>query len=212
MLDFLSRKKQNKVLDSSVIIDGRIYDIFRSGFLDSEDVIIPLFILEEVQRLADSKDHTKRQKGKRGLETARKIQDLTGAEIWNARIKEVDDIKNIDTKVVILSKHLNAKILTLDHSLNEIAKLHKISVLSIHELYLAVKPRFMIGDEFFVKIKEKGKEQGQGKGDFDGTMVVVDGGETYLGKRVKVEIRTIYSQDTGILIFAKPVKREEDGI
>ncbi len=212
MLDFLAKKKSNKVIDSSVLIDGRIFAIFKSGFLENDDVIIPLFVLEEVQRLADSRDPAKRLKGRQGLDVARKIQDLTGAEIWNKRIKEVDDAKSIDTKIVILSKHLGAKILTLDHSLNEIAKLHKVSVLSVHELYLAVKPKFVIGEEIFVKIKEKGKEAGQGKGDYEGTMVVVDGGEIHLGTRIKVEIRSILSLDTGILIFAKPVKREEDGV
>lgn len=210
MLDFLSRKKSNKVLDSSVIIDGRILDIFKSGFLDLNDIIIPLFVLEEVQRLADSRDHNKRQKGKVGLENAKKIQTLTNADIWNKRIKEVDETVAIDTKIIILSKHLEASVITLDNSLREIAKIHKIPVLSIHELYLAVRPKLMPGDEVFVKIKEKGKELGQGRGDYEGMMIIVDDGEAFMGQRIKVVVRTVYSPEPGSLVFAKPVKREED--
>jgi len=209
MLDFLKSKKQNKIMDSSVLIDGRIYDVIKSGFLEG-DFLIPLFILEEVQKLADSKDHAKRQKGKRGLEIAKKIQELTKSEIWNKKIDEVDACDKVDTKLVILCKNLGSKMLTLDHSMNELAKIHSVEVLNINELYLAVRPRLMMGDEIFVKIREKGKEQGQGRGDWEGNMVVVDGGEEFMGQRIKVVIRLVYGQDTGTLAFAKPVKREDE--
>ncbi len=211
MLDFLSKKKSNKVIDSSVLIDGRILGVFETGFLDREGVIIPLFVLEEVQRLADSKDHDKREKGKRGLEVARKIQEITGAEIWSKKIKEVEDEKSIDTKVVILSKHLDAKVLTLDNSLNEIAKIHKIPVLSIQKLYLAVRPRLVFGDVVWVKIKERGREPGQGRADYEGIMVIVDGGEAYIRQRVQVEVRAVQNNDIGYLAFARLVKKEENG-
>ena len=197
-------------MDSSVLIDGRIFDILKSGFLEG-DFIIPLFILEEIQTLADSRDHIKRQKGKRGLDTAKRVRELTSAEIWNKKIEEVDTCKDVDTKLVILCKNLGAKMLTLDHSQNELAKIHSVPVLNVHELYLAVKPKFIVGEEIFVKIKEKGNEQDQGRGDYEGTIVIVDGGEAHLGKRIKVVIRNIMSTDAGTLIFAKPVKREEDG-
>lgn len=211
MLEFLTKKKSNKVIDSSVLIDGRILGVFETGFLDRDGVILPLFVLEEMQRLADSRDHDKREKGKRGLEVARKVQELTGATVWNKRVEEVDSEKAVDTKVIMLAKHLEAKVLTLDNSLYEIAKIHKIPVLSIHELYLSVRPKLMIGDEFFVKIKERGRDNGQGRGDYEGTMVVVDGGEAFIGKRIRAEVRTILNVGTGILVFARPVKREEDG-
>lgn len=212
MLDFLSKKKSNKVIDSSVLIDGRILDVFQTGFLEIDDVFIPLFVLEEIQRLADSRDHEKRQMGKKGLETARRIQEITGATIWNKRVKEVDDEKAIDTKVVMLAKHLEAKVLTLDSSLSEIAKIHKIPVLSIHQLYLSVRPKLIKGDEIFVKIKEKGREPGQGRANYEGTMIVVDGGEVFMGQRIKIEVREVLAVTGGVLVFAKPVKREEDGI
>lgn len=211
MLEFLSKKKSNKVIDSSVLIDGRILGVFESGFLEPEGIIIPLFILEEIQRLADSKDHDKREKGKRGLAVARKLQELTEASIWNKRIKEIDEENLVDSKVVLLAKHLDAKILTLDNSLFEIAKIHKIPVLSIHQLYMSVRPRLMVGDVIWVKIRERGREAGQGRADYEGIMVVVDGGEAFLRQRVQVEIRGVQNNDIGYLAFARPVKKEEDG-
>lgn len=210
MLDIF-RKKANKVIDSSVFIDGRILGVLESGFLEG-DIIIPLFILEEMQRLGDSRDHEKRQKGRSGLETAKRVQSLAHAEIWNKKVKEVEEAENVDTKLVLLSRHLGAKILTLDRSLNEIAKIHGVPVMSIHELYLSVRPKLLRGDEIFVKIDEAGTEPGQGRGDFEGTMICVDGGLQYLGQRIKVKVRTALGTDAGILVFAKPVKRDENAI
>lgn len=208
MLEIFGKKKSNKVLDSSVFIDGRIYSILKTGFLEG-NFIIPLFILEEMQRLADSNDHDKRQKGRSGLETAKKVQSLTGAETWNKRVQEVDEAASVDIKLVLLSKHLSAKLLTLDYALNEVAKIHGVTVLSIQELYLAIRPKFVVGDEIFVKIKEKGKEPGQGRGNIEGTMIVVEGAEAFIGQRIKAEIRDVNSNERGTLVFAKLTKREE---
>jgi len=205
MLELFAKKKSNKVLDSSVFIDGRILSVLKTGFIEG-DFIIPLFVLEEMQRLADSKDHDKRQKGRDGLEMAKKVQALTGAEIWNKKLLEVDEATSTDIKLVLLSRTLNAKILSLDHNLNEISKIHGVTVLNIQELYLAIRPKFLKGDEIFVKIKEKGKEPGQGRGDIEGTMIVVDGGEEFMGQRIKVVVREVYAQETGTLVFAKIIR------
>lgn len=204
MLELFAKKKENKVLDSSVLVDGRIYDLLKTGFLEGT-IVIPLFILEEIQQLADSKDHSKRQKGKKGLDVARKISELTKVDTWNGTIKEVEESKSTDIKLVILCKHLHGKLLTLDHNLGGVAKVHGVTVLSIHDLYLSIRPKLMLGDEIFVKIKEKGKDPGQGRGDYEGTMVVVDKAADRIGQRVKVEVRQVWSQDTGTLVFAKLV-------
>ena len=148
MLKFLNRNKNSKVIDSSVFIDGRIIGIIESGFMEG-NLIIPQFVLEEMQTMADSKDHDKRQKGRKGLDVAFKVQKLANAKVLD---KEVE-ANTVDMKLVILSKEINAKLLALDVNLNKVAKVHLIPVLNINDLYNAIKPRLVVGQTISIKIK-----------------------------------------------------------
>jgi len=198
-------KKHSKIRDTSVLIEGRILGIIENGFLEG-NIILPDFVLEEMQTMwADSKDHDKRQKGRKGLEVAERVKSLTDAEIYE---DDESDIP-VDTKLINLSKKLEGKLLTLDINLGKLAKVHSVPVLNINDLYDAIKPKLVVGQEIFVKIKEKGKEKNQGRGDFDGTMVVVDDAVQHIGKRIKVEIRSVLGLPTGTMIFARPVKKDE---
>lgn len=196
-----------KILDTSVIIDGRIADITKSGFLEG-DLIVPGFVLEELQHIADSSDVLKRNRGRRGLDILNKIQKEPYSTV---RIVEddYDDIAEVDTKLVRLAKDINGKVVTNDYNLNKVCELHGVQVLNINELANSVKPVVLPGEELKVHVIKDGKEQGQGVGYLDdGTMIVVDGGRRYIGQTVAVLVTSVLQTAAGRMIFAKPKSME----
>lgn len=196
-----------KILDTSVIIDGRISDITKSGFLEG-DLIVPGFVLEELQHIADSSDVLKRNRGRRGLDILNKIQKEPYSHV---RIVEEDyaDINEVDTKLVKLARDMGGKVVTNDYNLNKVCELQGVPVLNINELANAVKPVVLPGEELKVQVIKDGKEQGQGVGYLDdGTMIVVDGGRRYIGQTVAVLVTSVLQTAAGRMIFAKPKAME----
>lgn len=201
------RIKQNslgyKVLDTSVIIDGRIADIVKTGFLDGV-LLIPGFVLEELRHIADSSDMLKRNRGRRGLDILNQIskEGFIKVEIYEG---DFEDIAEVDSKLVRLANVLEAPILTNDYNLNKVAELQGIMVLNINELANAVKPVVLPGEEMYVQVMKEGKEAGQGVAYLDdGTMVVIDGGRKYISQHTTVLVTTVLQTAAGRMIFAKP--------
>jgi uncharacterized protein YacL len=200
-----------KILDTSVIIDGRIADICETGFLEGT-FILPQFILQELQYIADSSDPLKRARGRRGLDMLHKIQKMAGL---NVRIMEEDfpNVKDVDSKLVALAKMLSAKIITNDFNLNKVAELQGVTVLNINELANAMKPVVLPGETMKVFVLKEGKEVGQGVAYLDdGTMVVVENARRYIGKNVEVAVTSVLQTTAGRMIFTKlkeDAEREE---
>lgn len=198
-----SGKVSYKVVDTSAIIDGRIADICHSGFIEGV-LIIPGFVLAELQRIADSSDALKRNRGRRGLDILNRMQkeDHVVIRIYE---KDFEDLPDVDTKLVRLAKLLEAKVITNDFNLNKVAELYGVPVLNINELSNAVKPIVLPGEEMVVHIIKDGKELGQGVAYLeDGTMIVVDGGRQYIGETVGVLVTSVLQTAAGRMIFAKP--------
>ncbi len=191
-----------KILDTSVIIDGRIADITETGFVEGT-FILPQFILNELQHIADSSDSIKRTRGKRGLEVLHHIQKQA---IVDVRIVDRDypDIKEVDSKLIELAKEVRGKIVTNDSNLNKVAELQGIQVLNINELANSIKPVVLPGEEITVKILKEGKETGQGVAYLDdGTMIVVDNGRRHMGKTIDVVVTSVLQTPAGRMIFAR---------
>jgi uncharacterized protein YacL len=202
-----SSEASPKILDTSVIIDGRIADITRSGFLEG-DLVVPGFVLEELQHIADSSDVLKRNRGRRGLDILNRIQKEPYCTV---RIVEdtYSDLSEVDTKLVRLAKDINGKVVTNDFNLNKVCELHGVPVLNINELANSVKPVVLPGEELKVHVIKDGKEQGQGVGYLDdGTMIVVDGGRRYIGQTIAVLVTSVLQTAAGRMIFAKPKSME----
>lgn len=194
---------QPKVLDTSVIIDGRIADIVRTGFLEGP-LIIGRFVLDELQHIADSADVLKRNRGRRGLDILNRIQKEMGAQVVIYELAEVDGLE-VDAKLVKLAKSMNGKVVTNDFNLNKVAELQGVSVLNINELANAVKPAVLPGEDMTVTVIKDGKEQGQGVAYLDdGTMIVVDGGKRYIGDTIGVTVTSVLQTAAGRMIFVKP--------
>lgn len=192
-----------KVLDTSVIIDGRIADIVKTGFLDGI-LLVPNFILEELRHIADSSDLLKRNRGRRGLDILNQIakEGFIPVEIYEG---DFEDIAEVDSKLVRLAQVLESPILTNDYNLNKVAELQGLKVLNINELANAVKPVVLPGEEMYVQVMKEGKESGQGVAYLDdGTMVVIDGGRRYIGQHTTVMVTTVLQTAAGRMIFAKP--------
>jgi len=190
------------VLDTSAIIDGRIADISSAGFITGP-LLIPRFILDELQHIADSNDSLRRKRGRRGLEMLSKIQKESGVPI---QIIDVDfeEIEEVDAKLVRLAKTLDCPIISNDFNLNRVAELQGLSVLNINQLAVAVKPVVLPGEEMEINIIQEGKEFGQGVGFLDdGTMVVVEGGRRYLNSQVDIVITRVLQTAVGRMIFAQ---------
>ena len=199
---------QPKVLDTSVIIDGRIADIVKTGFLEGP-LIIPNFVLEELRHIADSSDVLKRNRGRRGLDILNRIQKELGAEV---RIyeEEVGEGLEVDSKLLKLSKLLSGKVVTNDFNLNKVAELQGVPVLNINELANAVKPAVLPGEEMTILVIKDGKEAGQGVAYLDdGTMIVVDGGKRHIGDTIGVTVTSVLQTAAGRMIFAKPKLQAE---
>jgi len=196
-------KKEFKLLDTSVIIDGRIADICQTGFLEGT-IVIPQFVLEELQHIADSSDVLKRNRGRRGLDILNRIQKELSikVEIYEG---DFEDIQEVDSKLVKLAKVMNGIVVTNDFNLNKVCEFQGVSVLNINDLANAVKPVVLPGEEMKVQVIKDGKEQNQGIAYLDdGTMIVVEDGRDYIGKYIDVLVTSVLQTSAGRMIFAKP--------
>ncbi|MCT2536628.1 PIN/TRAM domain-containing protein [Aquibacillus koreensis] len=192
-----------KILDTSVVIDGRIADICQTSFLEGT-VLIPQFVLEELQHIADSSDVLKRNRGRRGLDVLNRMQkDLpVNVEIWEGDFEEISEV---DSKLVKLAKVINGIVVTNDFNLNKVCEFQNVQVLNINDLANAVKPVVLPGEELTVQVIKDGKEQNQGVAYLDdGTMIVVEEGKDYIGKTIEVLITSVLQTSAGRMIFAKP--------
>lgn len=194
-----------KLLDTSVIIDGRIADICNTGFLDGK-LLIPVFVLEELQHIADSADALKRVRGRRGLDILQKIRTESGLQVEIIN-QDFEDISEVDSKLIRLGQQLGGKIITNDYNLNKVSELQGVPVLNINDLSNAVKPVVIPGESMTVNVVKEGKEHGQGIAYLDdGTMIVVENGRYYLGKTIQVEVTSALQTSAGRMIFAKPIE------
>lgn len=196
------QKEEVILLDTSVIIDGRITDISKTGFLLST-LLVPNFILMELQHIADSADTLRRNRGRRGLEVLSILQNESSVPV---RITDMDmtEVRDADSKLVALARHLHCPIMTNDYNLNRVAELQGVTVLNINDLANAVKALYLPGEELSVKIIQEGKEIGQGVGYLeDGTMVVVEDGRSHINQTLNVIVTKVLQTTAGRMIFAK---------
>ena len=202
----LSKKNTNEssiLIDTSVIIDGRIVDIAKTGFISS-NLIIPRFVLNELQYIADSADSLRRQRGRRGMEVLSELQKNRSITTTIADI-DVDGVKEVDEKLVMLARQMEAPILTNDFNLNRVAEIQGVKVLNINDLANAVKSILLPGERLIIQLIQEGKESGQGVGYLDdGTMVVVEEGKKFIGKEIPVSVTKVLQTAAGRMIFSKP--------
>lgn len=197
------RPGDSKILDTSVIIDGRIADIVETGFLDGI-LVIPSFVLEELQHIADSSDVLKRNRGRRGLDILNRIQKELKVKVQVLEI-DFEELAEVDSKLVKLAKQMGGKVVTNDFNLNKVCELQGVLVLNINDLANAVKPVVLPGEEIAVHVMKDGKEFGQGIAYLDdGTMIVIEGGRDFIGNRVDVLVTSVLQTSAGRMIFAKP--------
>ena len=191
------------LVDTSAIIDGRIADIAKTGFLGGS-LIVPRFVLNELQFVSDSADSLRRQRGRRGLEVLAELQEGKDVPIIISEI-DVEGVREVDERLVVLAQQLNCPILTNDYNLNRVAELQGIKILNINDLANAVKVVLLPGEEFEIEVIQEGKEYQQGVGYLDdGTMVVIENGQRYLDKTIGVTVTKILQTSAGRMIFAKP--------
>jgi len=191
-----------KILDTSVIIDGRVADLCETGFLEGT-FLVPQFILHELQHIADSSDSLKRARGRRGLDILNKIQKMVDIDV---RIVDDDfpNVKEVDSKLVVLAKKMGAKVITNDLNLNKVAELQGVRVLNINELCNALRPVVLPGEAIRVFILKEGKEAGQGVAYLDdGTMIVVDNAKRHIGRNVDVIVTSVLQTTAGRMIFTR---------
>ncbi|MEG0180995.1 MAG: PIN/TRAM domain-containing protein [Peptostreptococcaceae bacterium] len=192
-----------KILDTSVIIDGRIADICQTGFVEGK-LIIPKFVLNELQHIADSSDDLKRVRGRRGLDILNLIQKELDIEVEITE-KDFDNIPEVDSKLLKLAQVMNGKVVTNDYNLNKVAQFQGVEVLNINELANAVKPVAIPGEEMIAQVVKEGKESNQGIAYLDdGTMIVVDGGKKHMGETIHVLVTSVLQTPAGRMIFGKP--------
>ena len=200
-------RRSAKVLDTSVIIDGRIADIAEAGFIDGM-MVVPEFVLRELQTVADSTDGSKRQRGRRGLDMLQRMQSNTAIQVQIVS-DDFPSIREVDLKLLELAKKWEAKVVTNDFNLNKVAHLHRVEVLNINDLANALKPVVLPGEKMMVLILKEGKEFNQGVGYLDdGTMVVVDHARKLIGKSVEITVTSVLQTASGKMIFGK---MEENG-
>lgn len=206
-------QQRNILIDTNVIIDGRLNDLIATGFIRGS-IILPSFVLEELQQIADSITHSKRTVGRRGLDNLEALKE----QIPELQILEKDypDTPDVDQKLIRLARELNAEILTNDYNLQRIASLHKVAVININELAQALRPPVFVGDKLHIHILREGKDPTQGVGYLeDGTMVVVEDGRPFLNQEVDVVVSSILHTSGGRMVFAKfqeeitPTPREQ---
>lgn len=192
-----------KILDTSVIIDGRIADICKTGFVEGP-LVIPSFVLEELRHIADSSDSLKRNRGRRGLDILNKIQNELEIPVEIIE-KDFEELSEVDTKLLKLAQVMSGSVITNDYNLNKVAEFQRVSVLNINELANAVKPVVLPGEEMVVQVIKDGKESGQGVAYLDdGTMIVVDGGKKFIGETIGVVVTSVLQTAAGRMIFVKP--------
>lgn len=195
--------RRNILLDTSVIIDGRIVDIARSGFLGGS-LLIPRFVLNELQYIADSADGLRRQRGRRGMEVLSQLQKDPAIVVQISDI-DVEGVREVDDKLVILARQLRCPILTNDYNLNRIAELQGVNIMNVNELANAVKSVVLPGETLQIRVIQEGKEPNQGVGYMDdGTMVVIENGNRYLDKDIPVVVTKVLQTAAGRMIFARP--------
>lgn len=191
-----------RILDTSVIIDGRIADIAETGFLEGR-LVVPRFVLDELQYIADSSDSLKRSRGRRGLDILNRMQRTGGITI-DVVDQDFPKIKSVDAKLVALAKKSDGKIITNDFNLNKVAELQGIKILNVNELANALKPVVLPGEMMTVKVIKEGKEQGQGVGYLDdGTMIIVDNGQRHIGSTVDAVVTSVLQTTAGRMIFSE---------
>jgi uncharacterized protein YacL len=201
-----SRGTRPLLLDTSVVIDGRIADIADTRILTSP-LIVPKFVLEELQGIADSSDKLKRNRGRRGLDILNRLQANPKVQIRisDARVPAVEQAPDVDQKLVVLAQHLDGGIVTNDYNLNKVAQLRGVEVININDLANALKPVFLPGEVLSVKIMKPGEESGQGIGYLDdGTMVVAEQAREYVGQEVSIMVTSVLQTSAGRMIFGKP--------
>jgi len=190
-----------KILDTSVIIDGRVGDVVATGFLEG-DLVIPGFVLEELQSIADSAEHSKRARGRRGLETVRDIQEAYSRVTIIER--DFPSLSEVDAKLIKLAKEMKAAILTTDYNLNKLSQIQGVEVLNVNELANSLKAVFLPGESLGVRVMREGKEEDQGVAYLDdGTMVVIEGGRSRVGEEVEVEVTSVLQNPSGKMIFTR---------
>ncbi|MDD6043865.1 MAG: PIN domain-containing protein [Eubacteriaceae bacterium] len=202
-----SRKKTDvvpKIFDTSVIIDGRIYEILRTGFLEGP-IVIPEFVLVELRHIADSSDSLKRTRGRRGLDVLNKIQEDYGIEIYNTdNEKSLKEIPEVDVKLLKLAQLMNGKVVTNDFNLNKVASINGVSVLNINELANTLKPIVIPGEEMKVNLVKQGKDDSQAVAYLDdGTMIVVEDGRRMIGKTTNIRVTSVLQTSAGRMIFGR---------
>ncbi|WP_332649124.1 PIN/TRAM domain-containing protein [Lysinibacillus sp. 54212] len=196
-------KPMYKLLDTSVIIDGRIADISETGFVEGT-LVVAQFVLTELQHIADSSDTLKRTRGRRGLDILKRLQDERQSKVLIVD-DDFEDVGEVDLKLVRLAKKMDAQILTNDFNLNKVCELHQVQVLNINDLANAVKPVVIPGEDMQVVVIKDGKEHNQGVAYLDdGTMIVVEGGRSYIGQAITVTVTSVLQTSAGRMIFAKP--------
>ncbi|MBI4396819.1 MAG: PIN domain-containing protein [Elusimicrobia bacterium] len=201
------KKLQNiHIVDTSVLIDGRVADVCESKFL-SGTLVVPRFVLKELQNIADSADNARRSRGRRGMEILARLQEIQDVPV-KIFDKDFSDIKEVDSKLVALARELGAKILTTDFNLNKIASIQGVTVLNINDLANALKPVVLPGEAMTVFVVKEGKERDQGIGYLDdGTMVVVEDGRKAIGQKLSVTVTSILQTSAGRMVFTKSRER-----
>src|SRR5262244_2869162 len=197
-----ARRESFKILDTSVIIDGRIVDLCEAGFLEGT-LIIPQFVLRELQQIADSPDPLKRNRGKRGFDVLQRVQRIPGTRV---RVEDQDfpHVREVDRKLIELGKSLGGKVVTNDYNLNKVAELSGVPVLNVNELANALRPVVLPGEVVHVHVVKEGKESSQGVAYLDdGTMVVIDHGKRFIGQPVTATVTSVLQTTAGRMIFAR---------
>lgn len=192
------------VLDTSVIIDGRIADVVEARIFDSQ-LIMPRFVLAELQAVADSSDRLRRSRGRRGLDIMNRLRSNSDVDlqIYERELPEFAG-QPVDLKLVTLAKHLEGKIITNDYNLNKVARLHGVGVINLNDLANALKPVFLPGEHVEVRVVKPGEESGQGVGYLDdGTMIVIEGGRDHMNKSVKIAVTSVLQTSAGRMIFGR---------
>ena len=197
------KPSKTKVLDTSCIIDGRIEGLLATGFLEGQ-LLVPQFVLQELQQVADAANDQKRGRGRRGLDVLNRVREAYPNRLL-INSEDYDDIPTVDAKLVKLAQELNATLLTNDYNLNKVASFQEVEVLNINDLAQAIRPTYLPGDEMDLKILKEGKEPSQGVGYLnDGTMVVVEEGREYVGEELAVVVTGALQTSAGRTIFARP--------
>jgi len=203
--------KTDKIIDTSSIIDGRIGDLVKTGFIDGP-IIIPGFVLTELHGIADSSNNLRRRKGRRGLEILNELMSNGNTQVQVLE-KNYPAIKEVDRKLIQLVKDLGCSLITTDYNLNRVASVESIKVLNVNELANAVKPRFIPGEELLLNVIDRGEGIGQGIGYLDdGTMVVVENGRRFIGRRIKATVKSALQTEAGRMLFVEPkseISRQE---